>query len=324
MIRSRRAAGALLAAALLMAGAGCATRAPLIETPGHAELSQTPFYPQRQFQCGPASLAMVLGASGVAATPESLEPKVYLPARHGSLQVEMLAAPRGLDRISYTLDGELSAITAELDAGRPVLVLHNYGLPFWPRWHYAVVIGYDSARDEVVMRSGVTERQVWSSRQFMRAWDNGGRWAMVLLRPGELPAEPSTDRYLEAAAAFEKSASVKAAHAVFDAAVRAWPQEPVAWIGRGTAQYRARNFKAAASDYAAALRLDGSMVGARNNLAMALLEQGCVRMAQEEIDKVDPGALPTTLRNEIEDTQRQIREHKAGGAGTCDTRIKTR
>lgn len=315
MSRLWRAAGVLLAAALVAVCAGCATRTPLVEARGHAELVQTPFYPQQQYQCGPASLAMVLGASGVAATPESLEAKVYLPGRHGSLQVEMLAAPRGMDRLPYTLDGELSAITAELDAGRPVLVLHNYGLPSWPRWHYAVVIGYDSARDEIVMRSGVTERQVWPARQFMRAWDNGGRWAMVLLRPGELPAQASAGRYLEAAAIFEKSATVPATQAVFSAATRAWPQEPVAWIGSGTAQYRARNFDAAARDYEAALALDGSLAGARNNLAMALLEKGCPRQAQAELDKLDPGALPTALRNEVEDTQRQIRERGASTAG---------
>ena len=80
----------------------------------------------------------MLVASGVSTSPEELTPRVFIPARRGSLQVEMLAVPRGFRRLALPLPRSPEAIVAELEAGRPVLVLHNYGLPFWPRWHYAV------------------------------------------------------------------------------------------------------------------------------------------------------------------------------------------
>jgi hypothetical protein len=124
----------LVACALLLA-AGCVTRGPLLESTGRTvELDATPFFPQTAHQCGPAALATVLGASQIEITPAALESQVYLPGRRGSLQVEMQAAPRNFRRLSYRIEPELGAITAELDAGRPVLVLHNYGLPLWPRW----------------------------------------------------------------------------------------------------------------------------------------------------------------------------------------------
>ena len=300
----------LLASTVLLSA--CVTREPFIPAnlPAGAnarvELEATPFFPQKKYQCGPAALAAVLGASNVAVTPEALVPIVYLPARHGSLQVEMQAAPRKFDRLSYPLSRNLDSVLAELSAGRPVLVLHNYGLPFWPRWHYAVVIGYDSATDRFMLRSGKKRRAEWRARTFMVAWHNGGRWAMVVLRPGEIAASANPTLYLEAAADFERGASAEDSRLAFDAAVQRWPNQPVAFIGRGTAEYRAGNFSNAARDYAAALRLDPGNAGARNNLAQSLLDLGCPAQAREQLTAMNPDTLPQALRAAFEDTRRHI------------------
>lgn len=312
MTRRRRVAGLLLAACCSLL-VGCASRSPLLEGPARqVELDQTPFHPQLIHQCGPAALATVLGASGVEASPDSLAREVYVPGRRGSLQIEMQAAPRRYGRLAYALDPDLAAITAEIDAGRPVLVLHNYGLPFWPRWHYAVVIGYDAGDARLWLRSGTRRRQEMSARHFMRAWDNGGRWALVLLRPGELPAHPRRDRFLEAAAAFERTAAPGDARLAFDAALRAWPQDAVALVGRGTARYRAGDLAGAARDYASALEQEPMNAGARNNLAMTRLMQGCSAAAARIISGVDEASLSPALRAAIADTRAQI----AARAGT--------
>jgi hypothetical protein len=318
MSRARRAAGLALAACWLLL-AGCATRGPLIEPGGGTvELAATPFFPQRTHQCGPAALATVLGASGIPVTPDALTREVYLPGRRGSLTIEMQAAPRRHGRLGYPLAPELSAITRELDAGRPVLVLHNYGLPFWPRWHYAVVIGYDAARQKLLLRSGTTERQVLSAANFMRAWDNADRWATVLLKPGELPAQPDRARYLETATAFERSAAPEAARLTYEAALRSWPDEPVAWVGRGTAHYRAGQLREALADYRQALQLDGTLAGARNNAAQVLLDLGCPQAARRELQQVDAAKLSGALRVAVDDTVRQLAGRgEATDAASC-------
>lgn len=300
----------LLASMLLLSA--CATRGPFISSTAgdvahtSADLESTPFFPQTEYQCGPAALATVLGASAVSTTPDALAPLVYLPARRGSLQVEMEAVPRRFGRLSYVLSPNLDSILAELDAGRPVLVLHNYGVPFFPRWHYAVVVGYDAAKDQLTLRSGVTRRQVLSARNFMLAWANGKRWAMVVLRPGETAASANPKRYLEAAADFERNASPEDARLAFDAAIRRWPAEPIAWIGRGTAEYRAGNLNAAAKDYAAAVQADGTNAGARNNLAQTLLDLGCPLAARDALEPVELGALESPLREAVLDTRQHI------------------
>lgn len=109
--------------------AGCVSHYPDLESvgagtkaPPGVELQDVPFFPQDEFQCGPAALATVLVDSGVAVTPDELTDKVYLPEREGSLQLELIAASRRYERLPYVLDGTLAAILAELAAGRPVLV----------------------------------------------------------------------------------------------------------------------------------------------------------------------------------------------------------
>jgi tetratricopeptide (TPR) repeat protein len=298
--------------AFISLACGCATRAPYLPAnlpagaKARVELENTPFFPQKKYQCGPAALATALGATGADATPETLVPLVYLPARRGSLQVEMQAAPRKFSRLSYVVPRNIDAILAELDAGRPVLVLHNYGLPFLPRWHYAVVVGYDSSKDTIIMRSGVKRRREWRTRTFMVAWHNGGRWGMVVLRPGETPASAEPALYLESAADFERIAAPKDAWLAFDAAVRRWPSQPVAWIGRGTAEYRQGNLADAARDYAEALRTDSTQAGARNNLAQTLLDLGCPRAASRTLESLDATALKSPMREAVDDTRRSI------------------
>src|SRR5215212_7308681 len=89
--------------ALLALAAGCAQMVPqtvALRTAWPAgvdrtvELKTVPFFPQEEYQCGPAALATVLSFSGIPITPEPLVSQVFLPSRKGSLQIEMLAAPR--------------------------------------------------------------------------------------------------------------------------------------------------------------------------------------------------------------------------------------
>ena len=90
----------LLAVAIVLAS-GCASSLQtdrLVRAPEdfaqRIELKEVPFFPQEAYQCGPAALATVLVAAGASVTPEALAPQAYLPERHGSLQLELVAATR--------------------------------------------------------------------------------------------------------------------------------------------------------------------------------------------------------------------------------------
>ena len=91
---------ALVLGFLLSLVAGCASfrqadMPPLFENlPVSHELTAVPFFPQEEYQCGPAALAMAISWSGFPARPEDLVEEVYSPARKGSLQMAMVAAVR--------------------------------------------------------------------------------------------------------------------------------------------------------------------------------------------------------------------------------------
>lgn len=296
---------ACLAVFLCVLVSACATRAPRFSDV-RTELRDVPFHPQSRYQCGPAALATVLQSSGVRVTPEELVPRVYLPARRGSLQLEMKAAPRDFGRLALLVPRHLEAVIAELEQGRPVLVLHNYGWRWWPRWHYAVVIGYDPDRDVFVLRSGRKPRQLMRVRHFMVYWHQAARWAMVVLRPGETAANADARLFLESAAEFERSATAADSLAAFGAATRRWPGEPVAWIGLGTAHHRLGDSLAAARAYAEALKLDPAQIAARNNLAHVLLELGCPLRARRELAQIDVASLSPGLQAAVSATMRDV------------------
>jgi tetratricopeptide (TPR) repeat protein len=266
--------------------AACASRAPVIprlvpQATTAVELSDTPFFPQQAYHCGPAALATVLQASGVSLRPDDLARRVYLPARQGSLQAELVAATRRAARIPYIVEPTLPALGSELDAGRPVLVLQNLAIGWLPVWHYAVVIGLDPDADRVLLRSGTVRRHVVAANEFLRTWQLADKWAMVVLRPGELPAEVDPPRYLEAVALSERYLPPTARVAAYRAALGRWPDNPIARFGLAYALHAAGNLEQAESEYRSLVDGHPGHAVALNNLADVLRLRGCYVDARE-------------------------------------------
>jgi len=239
--------------------------------PARVELTGVPFHPQEEYQCGPAALATVLVHAGVATTPEALVPQVYLPARGGALQAEMLAAARRHGLVSYRLAPALGDLLQEVAGGTPAIVLQNLAVGFAPLWHYAVVIGYDLPREEIILRSGTTSRAVMKLGTFERTWARGEHWAMLALAPERLPATADEDRYVAAIAALERVAP-GAARRAYSAASERWPGNLAARIGLGNAAYAMRALPGAEAAYREAIRRHPGAADAWNNLAQALLD----------------------------------------------------
>lgn len=264
-----------------------------LQTQPPIELSHTPFFPQEEYQCGPAALATVLNTSGIAVSPQAVSPQVYLPEKRGSLQSELIGAARRHNRIAYVIEPSLHALLNELNAQRPVLVFQNLGIKAWPAWHFAVVVGYDPASDEWVLRSGTTERKRQSTSLFLRTWQRGERWAMVVLRPGELPADDRPKYYLQAMANFEQVASNAQQDAIkkaYSAALTRWPDNALVHFAIANHAYKTGQAAEANKHYRQAVRLEPHHAAIRNNYALLLAEQGCIDAARKHIQ----AALKTT------------------------------
>lgn len=241
---------------------------------------EVPFFPQEENQCGPAALAMVLGASGLEASPDQLAPGVYLPARQGSLQAELMAATRRSGRIPYRLSPAPSALVAELQAGHPVLVLQNLRVRSWPAWHYAVLTGFDAASNTFRLNSGDTEDLEMSGPHFLRTWNWGGSWAMVALVPGELPSSAEPSRYFESVSDFESVAGAQSATQAWRAGASRWPADPLPDLALGNVAYARSDLNGAASHYADGLSKSPVDPVLANNLATVLGEMGCPRLGE--------------------------------------------
>lgn len=268
--------GAMAAGALALAGCA-ALPLPTASAPPlparSVELQQVPFFPQQEYQCGPAALAMALGAAGRKATPEQLVPQVYLPGREGSLQPEMAATARRQGMVAYPVEGGLESLYAEVAAGTPVVVLQNLALPWIPRWHYAVVVGFDRARREIILRSGQERRLVMPLDVFDRTWERSGRWALAVLPPERLPATADEGRYLDAVLALEKAKQRRATRAAYATATRAWPDSLVAWMGLGNASYALGDLSQAERAFREATQRHPQSAAAFNNLAHVLAQR---------------------------------------------------
>jgi hypothetical protein len=274
----------LAAGALSLALGGCASlfpppqtaalrRSPPAGLAAKVELTAVPFFPQTPHHCGPAALATVLKHAGIDATPEQLGQAIFLPAREGTLQTEMLVGARRAGALAVRLPRELNAVLSEVAAGHPVVVLQNLGLSVMTRWHYAVVVGYDLVQGEIVLRSGTVQREVMPLGTFEHTWKRGEYWAFVALPPGQLPAAAEEIETLQATVAFERTAQPAQAARAYEAALARWPDSLVAAIGVGNARFNAGDTAGAATAFETAARRHDS-AAAWNNLAQARLKLG--------------------------------------------------
>jgi tetratricopeptide (TPR) repeat protein len=281
--------------------------------PSHIELEATPFFPQTAWQCGPAALATVLGASGVDVLPEQLTPQVYLPERKGSLQVEMLSAARRQNRIAPAIDPTLTGLLNTLAEGYPVVVLQNLSLPMWPRWHYAVAVGYQLDPPQLILRSGTSQRVVVPMSTFERTWARSSNWAMVTLRSGELPRSVPEPEYRSAVLAYEKTAPPEQVRLAYQAAVARWPDTMLFWMGLGNAAFTLQHYDEAEQAFRRAAQLPGEQDSALNNLALALAAQGRRAEAIEAAEQAIAagGRFAAAARATLSDLQAQGTDPKA-------------
>lgn len=290
---------ALLGLTVLLSA--CAGRSPMVmpeatelaHLPDRILLQDVPFHAQDAYQCGPASLAMVLNHRGVAATPDSLKDRVYLPERKGTLQVEMISAARERDLLVYPLDKDLQAILTELAAGNPVLVMQNLAFNWYPQWHYAVVVGYDLNAREMLVHSGLNKAQREPFHVFMRTWSRADYWARVMLPPGQLPATARALTYLRAASDLEQTGRLHSAEAAYRSAVEQWPDQPTARFGLGNTLWAGNKRTAALEQFQQLVNDFPDFQPGWNNLATGLELSGCAsaaaaaRQCSQQVPKSD-------------------------------------
>lgn len=147
------------------------------------EISEVPFSPQEEYYCGPTTLAEVLNFYGIEIDAEEIAPSLFIPERRGSLQIEMVSSARQYGLLSYagktTLEQLLSLVSDDI----PVIVLQNLGTSWYPRWHYALVIGYNLSEETVLLHTGLSRRRNVPMALFENTWRRGEYWMLAAFPP---------------------------------------------------------------------------------------------------------------------------------------------
>ena len=312
---------ALWAAVLVLAG--CSALDPLIPqtvqlrtdwpagVPRQVELAQVPFYPQDEYQCGPAALATAMTHGGRPILPQALVDEVWLPSRHGSLQLEMLATPRRHGLVSYRLEPRYADLLREVAAGNPVVVLQDVG-PLFTQWHYAVVNGFDHGTGTILLRSGLQRRQQMSFTAFERSWMRGDYWAMVVTPAERIPATATEKRWLDALLGLARGGNVDATVRGYRAALQRWPESLPAAVGLANHLHARGSLDEAAQVLRAALQKSPGSVILLNNLAQILSDQGHHDEAMEVIRQAGDPKSP--FAGEVRATRELIEERLRGAS----------
>lgn len=171
---------------------GCANQNRLIvlesaQIPNRVNLQQVPFFPQQPLHCGPAALATVLVHYQQDVTPESLAPFLFTPGAKGTYALDMAASIRREGLLALPAPQSLAELLELTAQGYPSIHLMNLGFRHLPKWHYAVLVGYDIERNAVLMRSGRHKMRWYSFYHFERSRALADYWSVVPVPVDRVP-----------------------------------------------------------------------------------------------------------------------------------------
>lgn len=265
--------------------AGCATPARQTEAllrsrpnvPVRAEVAGVPYIHQESDYCGPASLAMLMQWNHLPMDQDQVAREVYTPGMKGTFQSDLIGASRRHGLMAVPITG-MEALLREIAAGHPVIVFENLALSWYPQWHYAVVLGYDLDREEVIMHSGPEAFKHWAMRKFERSWMLADYWGLVVLPAGELAVTANELTQAGAAAGLEQTGQTKAARKAYGAILSRWPQSLPALIGLGNLSYAGSDYSGAVTYLRRATEIHPEAAAAWHNLALA---EGAAKMSSQ-------------------------------------------
>ena len=243
------------------------------------QLLAVPYFPQTPYQCGPAALASALNYRGVSVTPKQLIDQIFIPARQGSLPLEMTAAVRGKALLPYPVDHHIKALLEEIEAGNPMLVMQNLGFDWWPQWHYAIVIGFDLVEQDFILHSGTQKNYRIAFSTFERTWSRADYWGLVIVKPGQIPASATELIYLRTVHDMELVSPELDPTPMYLAAHHRWPSSPLPLLSYANSDYRRGNIDRAMKSLQQLLRDHPTNSQAWNNLAYVARDRQCYQLA---------------------------------------------
>ncbi|AFL68345.1 PA2778 family cysteine peptidase [Sulfurospirillum barnesii] len=267
-------------------------------------------YPQKEYFCGPASLATLLNHQHIEFVYGDIVGSTFTPQLKGSLQVEIKATARRYGLIPYAINQNLAAVLSEVSTNRPVLVLFNLGLPSVPVWHYSVVTGFDKNTKQIYLSAMKNNQTTMSFDEFETFFERGGSWAIVALKPPLLPVASSE---IEMIKAIVDMAEVGYKEEARQTAMIYTKQHPNSFLGSvmlANIDYDMKNYMNATAEYKRALVLKPNDPVVLNNLAQSLLKENKLLEARQyALEAVNAGGMfVTESQTTLEEINRKLQQ----------------
>lgn len=299
-----------LAAAMILSG--CGPKEPLVLSTQRVTSSSisVPFVTPRSDLCAATSIEMISSYwhATTSYTPrlsqEELDARTLIPAKGGTLQIELMATARANGLLAYTLAPTLDALLHELEKQHPVIVLLNRGYSWYPLWHYAPVTGYNKKDQTILMHFSDRPNEAMNVATFKRLWERSGNWGVVLLPPGYLPATASSKAFLRSAYDLEKTGMRDNAIIAYRSALQRWPKDIDILFALANAYYHSNKFTAAEKYYRKLLSIEPLHPLALNNLSDLLCRTGRRKQAMAIIKKAVSNN--SEIQSIINATQKEI------------------
>lgn len=311
-------AGFFIAFVLLLQGCMTAPQTSLLlqqptALPTAHEILDVPFFPQEEYFCGPTTLAEILNFYDKDIAPDTVAPNLFIPERRGSLQIEMVASIRQYGMLGYAVQGNLNQLLSLVSEDKPVIVLQNQRLSWYPLWHYALVIGYDLEAQTVILHTGVNERRIVSMELFENTWRKGNYWLLAALPPGESSDHFDPFLYVSAARDLIEVGQQQAGITALETASNQWSDYWLSYFLLGN-YYLQSNPQDALNWFKKGAQAGSNETSYLNNYAYALLFNECAPQALEIIQRAtlldpDNATLKDSLaeiRQYQTDTQTQL------------------
>ena len=212
-----------------------------------SDLKDVPFIDQDEYLCAPASLAMILQHAGKQVSRDELKKKLVTDKAKGTFATNVISEVRYQGMLGLPITNMKDLLT-EVSQGHPLMVLQNLGLSqsIAPKWHYAVVTGFNLTREKptITMHSGHEKNQKTKMKLFEETWNMADSWGLLVLNPGELSSTQDEFAHVTAAAGLERVNKIHEARLSYQSILRRWPQSLAALIGMGNITFTEKKYKA--------------------------------------------------------------------------------
>jgi predicted double-glycine peptidase len=141
-------------------------------------IRDVPFFPQLDYQCGPASLAGVLNYYGDTVTPGEIAEAIYRQKIRGTVSLDMVLYARQRGFASKWYEGSTDDIVRAVDSGSPLVVMIDLGFSLARVYHYMVITGYSF--EGVIANTGTTPQKLIFWERFMSQWEKTDNWTLLV------------------------------------------------------------------------------------------------------------------------------------------------